>query len=101
MLLKINALILLHEAAFAGSEVENVAVILSFNKRFLASSRLWLKARRLHYFQHERTKLRTVEPRYNKGPRDWQNLFASIGFLYFEVLFHIFYYNWGKGKRSF
>ena len=35
----------------------------------------------------------TVELRYNKGPRDWQNLFATIiiRFCYFKVLFHIFY----------
>ena len=42
----------------------------------------------------------TVEPRYNKGPRDWQNLFAITRFRYIEVLFHIFYYYWGKENRS-
>ena len=28
----------------------------------------------------------TVELRYNKGPRDWQILFATTNFLYIEVL---------------
>ena len=28
----------------------------------------------------------TVEPRYNEGPRDWQNLFAIKRFRYIEVL---------------
>ena len=34
----------------------------------------------------------TVEPRFNKGPRDWKNLFAIKRFRYIEVLFRIFYY---------
>ena len=34
----------------------------------------------------------TVELRYNKGPRDWQNLFAITRFRYIEVIFHIVYY---------
>ena len=42
----------------------------------------------------------TVEPRYNEGPRDWQNLFAITRFCYIEVLFHIFYYYRGKENRS-
>ena len=42
----------------------------------------------------------TVEPPYNEGPRDWQNMFAITRFRYVEVLFHIFYYCWGKEKRS-
>ena len=34
----------------------------------------------------------TVEPRYNKGPRGWQNSFAIARFRYIiEVLFHTFY----------
>ena len=34
----------------------------------------------------------TVEPRYNKGPRDWQNSFAITRFRYIiEVLLHMFY----------
>ena len=41
-----------------------------------------------------------VEPRYNEGPRDWQNLFAITRFRYIEVLFHIFYYDWRKENRS-
>ena len=44
--------------------------------------------------------LYTVEPRYNEGPRDWQNMFAITTFRYIEVLFHIFYYYWGEGNRS-
>ena len=39
-------------------------------------------------------KRNNVEPRYNEGPRDWQNLFAVSRFRYFEVLFYIFYYYW-------
>ena len=31
----------------------------------------------------------TVEPRYNEGPRDWQNLLATTRFRYIEVRFHI------------
>ena len=42
-----------------------------------------------------------MEPRYNEGPRDWQNLFAIKRFRYIKVLFHImFYYYWGKENRS-
>ena len=37
-----------------------------------------------------------MEPQYNEGPRDWQNLFALPRFCYVEVVFHIFYYWWGK-----
>ena len=34
----------------------------------------------------------TVEPRYNKRPRRWQNSFAITRFRYIiEVLFHMFY----------
>ena len=43
----------------------------------------------------------TVEPRYNEGPRDWQNVFAITRFRYIKVLFHIFYYYWGKENCSF
>ena len=32
-----------------------------------------------------------VEPRYNEGSRDWQNLFAIKRFRYMELLFHMFY----------
>ena len=38
----------------------------------------------------------TMEPRYNEGPRDWQNVFAIKSFWYIEVHFHMFYYYWGK-----
>ena len=42
----------------------------------------------------------TVEPRFiNKGPRDWQNLFAITRFRLIKVLFHIFYCYWGKENR--
>ena len=30
----------------------------------------------------------------------WQNLFAIMRFCYIEVLFHVFYYYWGKQNRS-
>ena len=40
------------------------------------------------------------EPEYNEGPRDWQNLFAIERFRNIELLFHIFYYNWGKENGS-
>ena len=38
--------------------------------------------------------------RLNDGPRDWQNVFAIKRFRYIEVLFHMFYYYWGKENRS-
>ena len=43
--------------------------------------------------------LNTVEPEYNKVPRDWQNLFAIKRFRYIKVLFHMLYYYWGKENR--
>ena len=49
----------------------------------------------LHWFS-----VNTVEPRCNEVPRDWQNVFAITRFRYIEVLFHIFYYYWGKENRS-
>ena len=42
----------------------------------------------------------TVEPRYNKGSRNWENLFAIKRFRYMEILFHMFYCYWGKENRS-
>ena len=42
----------------------------------------------------------TVEPRFNKGPRDGQNLFTITRFHCIDVLFHVFYYYWGKENRS-
>ena len=42
----------------------------------------------------------TVEPRFNEGPGDWQNVFAVLRFCYIEVLFHISCYDWGKENRS-
>ena len=35
----------------------------------------------------ELTFSRTVKPRYNEGPRDWQNLFAvsRLSFIYFTI----------------
>ena len=41
----------------------------------------------------------TVEPRYNEGLRDWQNLFALTRFRFFVCLFHLFCYYWGKENR--
>ena len=38
----------------------------------------------------------TVQPRYNEGPRDWQNVFPITRFRYIEVLFHTFYYCWSN-----
>ena len=38
--------------------------------------------------------------RLNDGPRDWQNVFVIKRFRYIEVLFHMFYYYWGKENRS-
>ena len=38
----------------------------------------------------------TVEPQYNEGWRDQQNLFTLTRFPYIKVLFHKFYYYWGK-----
>ena len=43
----------------------------------------------------------TVETRFNEVPRDWQNVFTITRFSYIKVLFHIFYYYWGKENRSF
>ena len=41
-----------------------------------------------------------MEPRFNEVPRDWQKMFAITRFRCIEVLFHIFYYYWGKENRS-
>ena len=41
-----------------------------------------------------------VEPRYNEGSSDWQNLFAIKRFRYMEILFRMFYCYWGKENRS-
>ena len=38
----------------------------------------------------------TVEPRFNQGPRDCENMFVITRFRYIEVLFHIFYYYGGE-----
>ena len=37
----------------------------------------------------------TVEPRYSEGPRD-----CIARCCYIQVLFHIFYYYWGKENRQ-
>ena len=39
-----------------------------------------------------------MEPRYNEGPRDWQNtcMFPIMRFRYIKVLFHTFFYYWGQ-----
>ena len=41
-----------------------------------------------------------MEPQYNEGPRDGQNLFAITRFRYIEVDFHIFCYYWSKENLS-
>ena len=41
-------------------------------------------------------KVSSVKPRYNEEPRDWKNMFLITRFHYIEVIFHIFYYYWGK-----
>ena len=46
------------------------------------------------------TWLLTMEPRYNEGPRDWQNVFAIKSFRYIEVHFHMFYYYWEEEYGS-
>ena len=51
----------------------------------------------LEFFNHGRIE---AEPRYNEGPRDWQNLFAITRFRYNKVLSDISYYYWGKANRS-
>ena len=43
--------------------------------------------------------LNKVKPEYNKVPSDWQNLYAVTSFRYIKVLFHMFYYYWGKDNR--
>ena len=42
----------------------------------------------------------TVEPRFNKGPRNWQNVFAISRFHHIKVLFHVSYYDWDKENCS-
>ena len=41
----------------------------------------------------------TVEPRYNEGLRDWQNLFTITRLRELEVVFHIYYFYQGKENR--
>ena len=38
-------------------------------------------------------------PRYNEGPKDWQNVYVTTKFLYIRVFFFFFYY-WGKENCS-
>ena len=42
----------------------------------------------------------TVEPRFNEVAGDRPNSFVKSRVRYIEVLFHIFYYYWGKEYRS-
>ena len=44
--------------------------------------------------------LLAVEPQYNEGPRDGQNLVAITRFRYIEDDCHIFYYYQGKENPS-
>ena len=37
-----------------------------------------------------------VEPLFNKGPRNWPKMIPKLRFCYIKVLFHMFYYNWGR-----
>lgn len=39
-----------------------------------------------------------VEPRYNEGPGDWQNMIATTKFCYIKVFFPMFNYNQGIVK---
>ena len=41
-----------------------------------------------------------MEPRYNEGPSDLRNMFTITRYRYIKVLFHAFYYYWGKENRS-
>ena len=34
------------------------------------------------------------------SPRGWRNGFAETRFCYIQVLFHMFYYNWGREYSS-
>lgn len=38
--------------------------------------------------------LSTVEPRYDEGPRNWQNMLAMLRICCNQFLFQIFHYNW-------
>ena len=55
-------------------------------------------------FEKNKIKLSTVEPRYNEGPRDWQNMFIIARFVnLYRASFSyclIFYYYWSKKKNS-
>ena len=42
----------------------------------------------------------TVEPRFSEVAGDWPNSFVKSRVRCIEVLFHIFYYCWGKEYRS-
>jgi len=51
--------------------------------------------------KHSLSSMYKVEPRYNEGPRDWQNLFAKMRLSYrgsFPCI--IFYYYWSNEYRS-
>jgi len=41
----------------------------------------------VYFYDRSRNHHSAVEPRYNKGPGDWQNLFAITRFRYIEVRF--------------
>ena len=55
-------------------------------------------------FEKNKIKLSTVEPRYNEGPRDWQNMFVIVRFVnLYQGSFSyclIFYYCWSKKQNS-
>ena len=52
------------------------------------------------FFHKEQWVYSAVVPRYNKGLRDWQNVFSIRRFRHIEVLFHTICYYWGKKDRS-
>ena len=69
--------------AFVKSPMENTPVI-GFIERYKLGGKFCLFSRELLRAQGK--------PRYNRGPKDWPNMFPITRFLYIVVLFHIFYY---------
>ena len=41
-----------------------------------------------------------MEPRYNEGPTDWQNVFAMNESSFYQGYFPYIYYYWGEEYRS-
>ena len=61
-----------------------------------------VKPRGAFVYSNLNTRLNTVEPRYIKWSAKGltKNWFAVMKFRYIEVLFHLFYYFWGKENLS-